>query len=673
MRNLFYFILLTIVALMALYIAKVSHFAAEFWIPPLPVIFPAALIAGLLHAGTASASGAEERDGEAGFAAAREGAKTRAAFLAAISHEIHAPLNAIMNLSEAELRNDLPDGTHANIERIYSSAAALTSLVNDMLDISRMDAGKLAIMPAPYDFANLISDAIHHNVVRLAGKPVKFEPVIDASIPSRMIGDEARLRQIFNNLLSNAFEHTGKGTVTMNVTCETRGGAALMICSVSDTSAGIKPEAMDGLLAGGAEIGGQGLGLFICGKLADMMGGEIQAESEYGRGSTFTVKIPQGIDDPSPIGAERAGSLRTFRLKENPGARSLSYKPMPYGKVLVVDDVVTNLQVARALMSPYKLTVHCLQSGKQAIETVREGKIEYDAIFIDHVMPELDGIETARAIRGEIGTDYARNVPMIALTAGAPSGGGEIFLKNGFQASLQKPIDVLSLDRLLNEWIPDKAGREERAAAPGDAREDMRTLPPISGVAVEEGVLRSGGAGVYAGMLSAFARQAPGLADKLKRFDPANPRDYKTAINGIKSSSLSIFARELASKAEFLERAAHDGDHEAVAANNGDFISSLERVTLDIADALEIYESPARAGRRRPDADTLRRLNAQCKKYDTVAMGKTISELRKFTYEERGELVEWLIEQAGSLEYDKISDRLEKEEAWIWNAEPYEG
>ena len=344
---------------------------------------------------------------------------------------------------------------------------------------------------------------------------------------------------------------------------------------------------------------------------------------------------------------------------------------MPYGKVLVVDDVVTNLEVARALMTPYNLTIHCLSSGKQAIETIREGKIEYDIVFMDHMMPEIDGIETVRVIRDEIGTEYAKNVPIIALTANALVGNEDMFLNNGFQAFLSKPIDVIKLDKLLSEWIPEKSVYDETGADTSEKRETTAetaiSVPRIKGIDMEEGAIRHGSAKIYVKILDIYARHIPELADKLRNPSPESLREYAITIHGIKGASLHVFAREMASRAEFLEQAAFEGNYTTVTANNGEFIEELEQLISDIKDALAAMAGPSAGKKTRmtPDTAQLRRLAALCKKYDSEGMEKTVLELGQFTYDKHGELVEWLAEQARNLEYDKITDRLENSEAWI--------
>jgi PAS domain S-box-containing protein len=609
--------------------------------------------------------------------AAENAARTRSLFLAQMSHEIRTPMNAIMSLSEIELRNDLPNETRSNIEKIYNSGSMLMSIINDILDISKIDSGNFDIIPAEYDFANMISDAIHINVVRISDKPIKFESSIDETTPRKLIGDEIRIKQILNNLLSNAFKYTHEGNVRLSAHCAVQDDSAVLSFSVSDTGIGIKPENMGDLFDDfrqfdkltNRKIEGTGLGLAICKKLVELMGGTMHVESEYGRGSIFTVTICQKIADPTPIDTETARALKTFRLKENRHAKMLSYKPMPHGKVLVVDDVLTNLDVARALLRPYELTVHCLVSGRQAVETVREGKIEYDIILMDHVMPEMDGMEAVRMIRNEIGSDYAREVPIIALTANALVGNEDMFLENGFQGFITKPIDVLKLDAALNKWIKDKQWPAQTDAAQSQAAYSQTGDVPeiwLDGVDVAEGMTRLGNAWAYVDILHAYARHTAELIDRIRDVVPANLGDYAVTVHGIKGSSFNISAHRVGKLAERLERAARESDYDTVASLNGEFITAAGKLISDIRALLDTLEGDPkdRPLKARPDADTLARLLEACRYFDSDGIKKAASELAGFSYERDGELADWLIEQAENLEYDSIVERLEKAEFW---------
>jgi signal transduction histidine kinase/CheY-like chemotaxis protein len=626
--------------------------------------------------------------------------QAKSVFLANISHEIRTPLNAVIGLSEIELRNSLPRETHDNLEKIYRSSGTLLNIINDILDISKIDSGNFEIALADYDFSNMISDTIHLNVVRLASKPVVFEPRVDENIPRRLCGDELRVKQILNNILSNAFKYTQEGKVTLEVSCERRKRYVYLAFVVSDTGIGIKIEDLGKLFLeysqlstqANRKIEGTGLGLAICKNLVNLMNGTIEVESEYGKGSCFSVKIRQKIVDPTPIGSEMAQNLRTFRLMENRGVKELERTPMPYGKVLVVDDVITNLDVAKGLMTPYGLTVHCVSSGKQAIELVREGKHIYDVIFMDHMMPEMDGIETVRIIRGGIGTEYAETVPVIALTANAIVGNEAMFLENGFQAYLPKPIDVTHLDSLLNQWVRDRRLHEApglpkpRESAKEPAMEDApaaKTLAEnlnmeqlsigslstgsfnigslnIEGLNAEAGCSRFGGEEAYRKVLRSYGTHTPELLDKLREVREETLSEYAIAVHGLKGSSYGICADGIGKMAEELEFAAKRGDLETVRAKNGDLACAAEALLSGLHVLWK--EPPGEGGAERrgaPDASLLRELREYCARYDAAGMERVLSELERYIYESQGDLIEWLRKQVDDLEYGQIFERLE--------------
>jgi signal transduction histidine kinase/CheY-like chemotaxis protein len=442
--------------------------------------------------------------------------RSKSSFLARMSHEIRSPLNAILGLSEVELQNKMPDRTRANLEKIHGAGSHLLEIVNDILDISKIESGNFEILPVQYELYQLISDTVQLNSPRIHSKPVKFSLDVDETIPSKLFGDELRIRQILTNLLSNAFKYTEKGEVRLRVDWERREGAALLRFAVEDTGKGIRREDIEKLFSEYAQldttanrwIGGTGLGLSITRGLAGMMGGDITVESEYGKGSAFRVALPQSIIDEKPIGAERVQELRDFRFPEDRGriqGNNIVRSWMPYGKVLVVDDIATNLDVMAGLLMPYGLKVDTVLSGAEAVERVRAGTPRYDLIFMDHMMPGMDGVEAVRAIRNEIGGAYARNVPIIVLTANAIAGNQEMFLQNGFTGFISKPIDIKQLDAALNQWIRDKQNgetlrkAEEEAAAQAEARQpagnnESRLIPehPVDGVDIAAAIGRYG-------------------------------------------------------------------------------------------------------------------------------------------------------------------------------------
>jgi CheY-like chemotaxis protein len=312
-----------------------------------------------------------------------------------------------------------------------------------------------------YETAALLGEAARLNLVRIGDKPIKFEFSPDANLPSKLFGDELRIKQILNNLLSNAIKYTKSGTVHFKA--ELRSPNTL-VCSVSDTGIGIRKEDIGRLFSeysqldtkANRKIEGTGLGLAITKMLLELMDGSVTVESEYGKGSVFTAYIPQGIVDAAPIGKEQAEKLAALDFFEAGAPPKIA---APAGitnrrvSILVVDDVEINLEVAKGIMEPYGFAVDCVLSGREAVEKIRAAEPHYDIVLMDHMMPEMDGIEAVRIIRNEIDSDYARSLPIIALTANALAGNEEMFLGKGFNGFISKPIDINRLDDILRKWV----------------------------------------------------------------------------------------------------------------------------------------------------------------------------------------------------------------------------
>ncbi|MDR1978520.1 MAG: response regulator [Synergistaceae bacterium] len=620
---------------------------------------------------------------------AEAASKSKSHFLAAMSHEIRTPLNAIIGLSEIQLQKQLPDDTHAGLEKIHNSGRTLLSIINDILDISKIEAGNFDLLPADYDVPELVNDVVQLNVVRIGAKKISFELEIDETIPVRLHGDELRVKQILTNLLSNAFKYTKEGSVVLKIYWERQEDDARLTLLVSDTGIGIKEKDMEKLfseygqldLQANRHIEGTGLGLFITKTFVMLMGGTITAESEYGAGSTFKAVIRQKIVDATPIGKETAENLRRFRFMGGNAdwGKNFARTPMPYGKVLIVDDVVTNLDVAAGLMAPYGLTVDCAASGREAIEKIKaagDGAPEqYDVVFMDHMMPEMDGIEATRIIRGEIGTEYARTVPIIALTANALVGNEEIFLANGFNAFLSKPIDVMRLDTVLNTWVRDRQDREtsrnteERANAEtkGDAPFfSLNSFQSLNGSQAEgldlsAGIRRFENEAVYLQVLRSYATHTPALLQRLRDCVESDLAEYAIAVHGLKGSSYGICADDIGKRAEALEFAAKKRDVETVRANHETLLERAETLIAGVKKLLENAAGPSAPKKRAsaPNAALLEKMLRAARQFDLKPLEDVLSELERYEYESDGELVVWLREQIENLEYDAVRERLE--------------
>ena len=394
--------------------------------------------------------------------------RSKTAFLANMSHEMRTPMNVVVGLTDLMLEEtNLPENLRENLKKISTAGSTLLGLINDVLDISKIEAGKLELMPVRYDIPSLLNDIIILNMIRTEDKSISFKLDIDETLFSSLIGDDLRIKQIINNLLSNSFKYTQRGAITFGMRTEREGEDDVWIyVYVSDTGIGIRPEDMSKLFSTynqvdtrvNRSIVGTGLGLSINKMLVEHMDGEITVESEYGKGTTFRFRIKQKFVNGNTIGAETAENLRSFRYadtKKNVQAK-LVRPDLSYANVLVVDDMQTNLDVAVGLLRKYKMRVDCVNSGQDAIDAIAKGETKYDAIFMDHMMPEMDGVEAAHLIRG-LNTEYARTIPIIALTANAIAGNEQMFFENDFQAFLAKPINIMNLDSIVQRWVRDKS------------------------------------------------------------------------------------------------------------------------------------------------------------------------------------------------------------------------
>jgi signal transduction histidine kinase/CheY-like chemotaxis protein/HPt (histidine-containing phosphotransfer) domain-containing protein len=614
--------------------------------------------------------------------AARDASEAKSAFLAAMSHEIRTPLNAIMGFSEIALQKELPADTYASLEKIYQAGATLLGIVNDILDISKIEAGSFALVPAAYALADLIHDTVQLNTARIGSRPVVFKLSVDPAVPARLTGDELRVKQILNNLLSNAFKYTDRGEVSLRVTGEAdreNADAVWLVFDVRDTGRGIRRDDLGRLFSqyvqfdtkANRHIEGTGLGLPITKNLVELMHGTIAAESAYGEGSRFTVRIRQGIADPAPLGEKAAGDLRRFRFMRQsaPRSRNLARAPMPGGRVLVVDDVQTNLDVARGLMRPYGLVIDGASSGREAIAKIRAvcragGPPKYDLVLMDHMMPGMDGMETVKIIRNGIDSDYARTVPVIALTANALKGSEGMFLSGGFNGYISKPIDIFSLDAALNTWIRDKQPPGEAASpAVRDGAAGFcggASAPGINMAAAQE---RYGESAVFLEILRSFCTHIPALLDKLRDFSDGDTAGYAISVHGLKGACYCVCADAAGKCAEALEKAARAGDAAAVRAQNGALVARVEELLAGLRElAAGLKKGDGEKPRAaEPDRALLAALLRGCKRYMPALMETAIAELEKYDYDRGGELIPHLREQRDNLEYDAIRDMLEQQ------------
>ncbi|MDR0238787.1 MAG: response regulator, partial [Deltaproteobacteria bacterium] len=503
-------------------------------------------------------------------------------------------------------------------------------IINDLLDLSKIESGKMELLPAKYEIASLINDAVQLNMALIGDKPIEFNLQVDENMPSEFFGDELRIKQILNNLLSNAVKYTQAGEVVLSISAEYGSEDAYpdvtLVCRVSDTGPGMTAEQVGRLFdeysrfdqKANRMIEGIGLGMHITRQLVHMMNGEIFVESAPGKGSIFTARLPQGRAGAGKLGRDLAENLRQCKANMlHMNMPSIAREPMPYGSVLIVDDLETNLYVCRGLMKPYDLSVDTALSGFAAIDKIRNGK-EYDIVFMDHMMPGMDGMEATKILRG---LGYAR--PIVALTANAVAGQAAIFLENGFDDFLAKPIDLRQLNALLNRLIRDKQPLEAIEAA----RRRKESAPHAGEIAPQ--------ASVDLQLASIFIHDAEKALMTLEAIHTNQYRrddDFRMfviTVHAMKSALANIGEVEMAAAAASLEQAGRERDTAVMVAETRPFLDALRAVIEKIASKEEDE------GSETADEDTaylhekLSSIQAACAAYDIEIADDALAELRQ--------------------------------------------
>jgi len=593
--------------------------------------------------------------------AAEESSKAKSEFLAKMSHEIRTPMNAILGITEIQLQDEsLPKHTKEALERIFNSADLLLGIINDILDLSKIEAGKFELIPAQYDIASLIHDTVQLNKMRYESKPIEFKLEIDEKIPVMLFGDELRIKQILNNLLSNAFKYTHEGVVSLHISSEPKDDErVIIIFRVSDTGQGMTAEQVQKLgseysrfnMEANRRTEGTGLGMNITRNLLQMMNGTIDIKSAPNEGSVFTVRLPQKFIDSDPIGRIMAENLMQLNFVNEQRIRNLQINReyMPYGRVLIVDDVETNLYVARGLMSSYDLSIDTAMSGFEAIDKIKN-KFDYDVIFMDHMMPKMDGIEATKIIR-----DLGYTKPIVALTANALTGQAEMFLKNGFDEFISKPIDIRQLNMVLNKLVRDKYPMEVVEAA-------RKQKELIAGRAKPQSIDTQ--------LLEFFIRdvkKAVGILEAVFLNKCRREEDLSMLIinvHAMKSALANVGEKELSAEAVILEQAGREDDIKLILDRLPFFLESLYK-TIKKFEEKELKTKKNGFGDYSQLKEKLVEIRAACVDYNKKAAKDLLTDLKTKEWstpveEQLAALAEFLLHSDFDEAIKNIDDYLNK-------------
>ncbi len=383
---------------------------------------------------------------------------TQNRFFSSMSHEIRTPINTIIGLNEMILREAVSDEVAADAKSIQGASKMLLALINDILDMSKLESGKMDIVPVAYDAGAMLSDIVNMIWVRAKDKGIEFHIDVDQKMPAQLFGDEVRIKQILINVLNNAVKYTSEGSVTLSIQCKRlEPGRAQISYSVSDTGMGIKKENIPYLFSAfkrvdeekNRNIEGTGLGLSIVKQLVDLMGGDIAVNSVYTKGSTFVITLPQEIVGEAEIGELDLETRHVMNVREH-------YKQSfeaPQAQVLIVDDNATNLMVEEKLLRDTKVKIHTAASGMECLKNTLQER--YDVIFMDHLMPGMDGIECLHAIRAQTG-GLNQDTPVVILTANAGSENQALYKREGFDGYLLKPVSGIQLEKELLSHLPEE-------------------------------------------------------------------------------------------------------------------------------------------------------------------------------------------------------------------------
>ncbi|MBO4415085.1 MAG: EAL domain-containing protein [Lachnospiraceae bacterium] len=523
-------------------------------------------------------------------------------FLASMSHEIRTPINAVLGMDEMILRECGDNRILEYAQNIEGAGRTLLSLINDILDLSKLEAGNFEINEGKYELSSLISDVMNMIQFKADDKGLELICDVDPNTPEALWGDETRIRQILLNLMNNAVKYTEKGSVSLKVGYEKTGKDSIkLMLSVKDTGIGIKEEDKERVfdkfkrfdIEKNKTVEGSGLGLAITSQLIRNMNGVIDVESEYGKGSTFYCIIPQKIISRTAIGDFRKDAAK---ISVDPQKNTERFHA-PKAEVLVVDDTPMNIAVVRSLLKRTQVNMDDASSGMDCLKKIEEK--EYDLILLDYRMPEMDGIEVLKHIR-ELKNNPNSKIPVIALTANAIAGAREKFIGEGFDDYITKPVDGIKLEKMLMVYLPaekielnvngsitekDKEETEAKTEVSGSKTADAASSGTDGGknaisefIDREVGIKNCGSEEIYESILKIFTDDIENKCSNIRSALKGNDiKRYTIEVHALKSSARTVGAMEISKLAAELEAAGEQNDIERITADTEKLLSMYER------------------------------------------------------------------------------------------------
>lgn len=560
-------------------------------------------------------------------------------FVSNMSHEIRTPMNSIVGITEILLRSHHSPKEQEYLLNIQSSGRVLLTIINDVLDCSKMESGKMQLFDEPYDTFSLFHDLKISMENRIANCPLELIYDIDQDIPCKLKGDMGRIRQVIINLVNNAIKYTEKGSVRFSVHVRQKNTDKVMLYyEVADTGIGIRKEDQKILFDAfqrveidrNRYVEGTGLGLTISQNLVNMMGGVIEVESEYGKGSKFYFTIEQTIVDPTPMSAVNYEQQKSGVIEKE--AESLFIAPGAH--ILLVDDNDLNLVVAKELLKPLRMQIDTAENGLQAVKMVRGS--QYDLVLMDHMMPVMDGIEAAKAIRA-LPEDKYQKLPIIALTANAMVDARKEFLNAGMNGFVAKPIDFARICNQLKLWLPKDLVRdvpkEEAKKLLADDLSDREIQPEDSqrGFSFEEGVNHCGSKAALMKTIRIFYRTIDSKADKIEQcLKEGLISDYVVEVHALKSSALLIGAVPLSEAAKELEGYGKQGKTELLEEKTPDLLAMYR----DFKDILKPYADKEEAARQEASngewCQALQQIHQCIEQFDLDGVDRIMEKLEEY-------------------------------------------